>query len=102
MEQENRTDQYHHDEFLDQLFIQIFDCLSDQRGAVIGRYNLDALGQTFFKGFQFLFYQFDGALCVFSKAHHHIGTDHFALAIKLCNAATHLWAGNNLGHILEL
>ena len=72
---------------------------SDQLGAVVGGDDLHALGQRGLELVQLRLHPVDDVERVLALAHHHDAAHHVALAVEVGDAAPHLRAQRDGGHV---
>ena len=101
MKQEQGADQRDNDKFLQQLAVEGIHGAFDQRRAIVGLDDLDAVGQAVFQFRQFLLDAFDGAQRVLAEAHDDDAADDFALAVQFGDAATQLRPEAHFGNIVQ-
>ena len=90
MPQEDGADDSHDQELLDQLARQVVDRALDQGTAVIGRDDLDALGQAALQLGQLGLHGGDRFLSVLARTQHHHAACDLALAVQFGDAPAHL------------
>ncbi len=101
MEQEDRGDDGHHDEFLNQLMLQVGDSALDQLGAIVGFDDLHPGRQAGFKRGELLLHRRDGRQRISAKTHDDDAADHFTFAIQLGDTSADLRPQPDLGHVTQ-
>ena len=101
VKQKNQADHGHHRKLFQQLEAQIADGPIDQAGTVIDRNNFHPRGQAGLKLLQLGLDRRNGFQRVFARAHHDHAAGGFSFAIQLANAAPHLGAQLDAGHIAQ-
>ncbi len=89
MEQEHAADERHHDEFLDELLLQVRDGALDEAGAVVRRDDLHPRRQAGLELLDLGLDRVDRLQRVLAGAHDDHAARHFALAVQLRDAAPH-------------
>ena len=99
--QEEHAHQRDDDELLEQLERQVVDRALDQRAAVVGGDDLHALRQAGLQLGQARLHRLDRRLRVLARAQHDHAAGHLALAVELGDAAAHLRADLDRGHVAQ-
>src|ERR1700752_771479 len=101
MEQEYGAHHRDNHKLLDQLVAQVLDGTLDQAQAIVGRYDLDPRRQSYLQRLELGFHRIDRLQGVLARAHHDYTAHHFALAVQLRDAASHLGPHLDARHVLE-
>ncbi len=92
MQQEEEAHDRHHDEFLDQLLLEVRDRAANELGAIVGRDDLHARGQSGLERLELRLHRLDRRQRVLALAHHDDAAHDLAFAVQLGDAAPHLGA----------
>ena len=88
LEQENEADERDSKSFFRELCRQVVDGAFNEWSAIIDRYDLHAVGKTWFELLEFFFNRVDYGEGVLARAHHYYSADDFTFAIEINDAAT--------------
>src|SRR5262249_40945748 len=80
---------------------QSVDRLGYQLGTIVGRDDLDALGQRRFQLVQLFFYSLDDVQCIFTGAHDDDAADSVAIAVQVSDAAANVPSPGDEAQVLH-
>ena len=90
MQQEDPTDQSHHQQLFTQRLPQMLQGPANQAGAIIHCHQLHPIRQPRLQLRQACLHSSNGLLRIFPKAHHHNTAHHFTLTVELSHPTAHL------------
>ena len=102
MKQEEKTHHGNDEELFKQFVAKVFHRALDEPRAVVGRDDLDSLGQTALQLLYLVLDRSDGLQCILARAHHDDAADGFALAVEFADAAAHLGSHLDARNITEV
>src|SRR5580692_3549462 len=102
MPEENDTDQRHHNAFFDELLPKRFDGSLDDSAAIVGRNDLDPIGQRGLEFLQLFLNARDDVQGVFAVAHDDNSTHHFPFSVEFRYASSQVSAEMHFGDILNV
>src|ERR1700722_605507 len=102
MPKEDDTDQRDNDAFFDELFPKRFDGSLDDTAAIVGRNDLDPIGQRGLQFMQLFLNARNDVQGVFAVAHDDNSAHHFSFAVEFRYASSQVSAEMHLGNILDV